>query len=242
MESRSRESNMKLSDKVYDQLPQDSILRSLSREELSDFMSFAVVKRLTRNEALIAAGDPGDSMMIVLSGTLKVCVTSSSGREVVLDYLGPGGIIGEIAVFDGKPRTADVIAVDAAELVVLQRRFVLPFLETKPAAALRIIEVLCDKLRRTNALVQDGSTGSKAPKLARGILRLLEEHGVRAEESVSIGFRMSQTELGNYVNISRENVNRQLREWEDAGLVQVARGQISILDEVALQRVADDDS
>lgn len=233
---------MNLSDKVYEQLPQDSILRSLSREELADFMSFAVVKRLTRGETLIEAGDPGDSMMIVLTGTLKVCVSSSSGREVVLDYLGPGGIIGEIAVFDGKPRTADVIAMDAAELVVLQRRFVLPFFEQNPASALRIIELLCDKLRRTNALVQDGSSGSKAPKLARGILRLLEEHGIRDENSVSIGFRMSQTELGNYVNISRENVNRQLREWEDAGLVEVSRGHISIIDETGLQRVAADDS
>ena len=233
---------MNLSDKVFKQLPEDSILRSLSREELFDFMNFAVVRRLTRNESLIAAGDPGDSMMIVLSGTLKVCVTSSSGREVVLDYLGPGGIIGEIAVFDGKPRTADVIAMDAAELVVLQRRFVLPFLEKHPAAALRIIELLCDKLRRTNALVQDGSTGSKAPKLARGILRLLEEHGVRDNDSVSIGFRMSQTELGNYVNISRENVNRQLREWEGAGLVEVARGHITVVDEAARHRIADNDT
>lgn len=233
---------MNLSDKVYDRLPEDSILRSLAREELSDFLGFAVVKRLTRGETLIEAGDPGDSMMIVLTGTLKVCVSASSGREVVLDYLGPGGVIGEIAVFDGKPRTADVIAMDAAELVVLQRRFVLPYFEQNPSAALRIIELLCDKLRRTNALVQDGSSGSKAPKLARGILRLLEEHGIREENSVSIGFRMSQTELGNYVNISRENVNRQLREWENAGLVQVSRGHISIVDETGLQRIAADDS
>lgn len=233
---------MNLSDKVYEQLPADSILRTLSREELSDFMGFAVVKRLTRGEILISAGDPGDSMMVVLTGTLKVCVTSSAGREVVLDYLGPGGIIGEIAVFDGKPRTADVVAMDAAELVVLQRRFVLPYLEQNPSAAMRIIELLCDKLRRTNALVQDGSSGSKAPKLARGILRLLDEHGIRDENSVSIGFRMSQTELGNYVNISRENVNRQLREWEDAGLVRVSRGHISIIDENGLQRIAADRS
>ena len=87
---------MDLSDKVYEELPGDSVLRSLSRQELSDFISFAVVKRLTRNETLIKAGDPGNSMMIVLSGTLKICISSSSGREVVLDYLGPGGIIGDI--------------------------------------------------------------------------------------------------------------------------------------------------
>ena len=135
---------MALADQLIEKLPEGSILRSLTRSELDGFLDFAVVKRLGRNETLIEAGDPGDSMMIVLTGTLKVCVDASSGREVVLDYLGPGGIIGEIAVFDGKPRTANVIAIENAELVVLQRRVVLPFLEKHPAASLRVIEMLCD--------------------------------------------------------------------------------------------------
>ncbi|MGB0630799.1 MAG: Crp/Fnr family transcriptional regulator [Alphaproteobacteria bacterium] len=230
---------MALADQIIEKLPSDSILRSLTRGELDDFLGFATVKRLNRNETLIEAGDPGDSMMIVLSGTLKVCVHASSGREVVLDYLGPGEIIGEIAVFDGKPRTANVIAIENAELVVLQRRVVLPFLEKHPSASLRIIEMLCDKLRRTNAIVQDSTANSKAPRLALGILRLLEEHGVEGDNGLSIGFRISQTELGNYVNISRENVNRQLREWEDAGVIRVGRGSISIQDRDALQRIAD---
>jgi len=229
---------MALADQLIEKLPEESILRSLTRIELDDFLDFAVVKRLGRNETLIEAGDPGDSMMIVLTGTLKVCVDASSGREVVLDYLGPGGIIGEIAVFDGKPRTANVIAIENAKLVVLQRRVVLPFLEKHPAASLRVIEMLCDKLRRTNAIVQDSTGISKAPRLALGILRLLEEHGVEDANGISIGFRMSQTELGNYVNISRENVNRQLREWEGAGIVKVGRGSISIKDRTALQRIA----
>ena len=230
---------MALVDQIVEKLPQDSILRSLTRAELEDFLGFAVVKRLTRNETLIEAGDPGDSMMIVLSGTLKVCVNASTGREVVLDYLGPGEIIGEIAVFDGKPRTASVIAIEAAELVVLQRRVVLPFLEKHPAASLRIIEMLCDKIRRTNAIVQDSTAISKAPRLALDLLRLLDEHGVEGDEGYSLNFRISQTELGNYVNISRENVNRQLREWEDAGIVKVSRSSISIQDRDALRKIAD---
>ena len=144
--------------------------------------------------------------MIVLSGTPKVCVDASTGREVVLDYLGPGEIISEIAVFDGKPRTASSIAIEAAELVVLQRCVVLPFLEKHPAASLRIIEMLCDKIRRTNAIVQDSTAISKAPRLALGPLRLLDEHGIEGDDGISLSFRISQTELGNYVNISRENV------------------------------------
>jgi len=229
---------MPLSEKVFEKLPEDSVLRSLSREELDDFLGFAVVKRLARGEVLIEGGDPGDSMMVVLSGTLKICVTTSSGREVVLDYLGIGGIIGEIALFDGKPRTADVIAIEPVELIVLQRRFVLPYLERHPDTALRIIQVLCDKLRRTNALVQDNAALAMGPKLARGLLRLLEEHGVRRDGALEIGFRISQSELGNYVRLSRENVNRQLREWDEAGLVRISRGHVVVLDEDGLRRVA----
>lgn len=178
-------------------------------------------------------------MMIVLSGTLKVCVDASTGREVVLDYLGPGEIIGEIAVFDGKPRTANVIVIEAAELVVLQRCVVLPFLEKYPAASLRIIEMLCDKIRHTNAIVQYSTAISKAPRLALGLLRLLDEHGIEGDDGISLSFRISQTKLGNYVNISRESVNRQLREWEEAGMVKVGRSSISIQDQDALRKIAD---
>ncbi len=231
-----------LTERVLETLPADSVLGLLSTAELKEFLDFAVVKRLKRGQALVKADDPGDSMMIVMAGTLKVCVRSSTGREVVLDYLGPGAMIGEIALFDGKPRTADVVAIDAVEAIVLQRRFVLPFLEKNPSAALRIIEMLCDKLRRTNALVSDGAAVPMGQKLARGVLRLLEEHGVREDGALSLGFRLSQGDLGNYVNLSRENVNRQLGEWEQAGLVEVSRGRIAILDEEGLRRVADGDA
>lgn len=229
---------MDLADKLHGRLPPDSVLTLLTRAELSDFLGFATIRRPARGEAVISAGDPGDSMMIVVEGTLKICVQSSSGREIILDYLGPGGIIGEIAVFDGKPRTADAIAAEPAELLVLQRRFILPFLERHPTAALRIIEMLCDKLRKTNALVQDGAAVPMGPKLARGVLRLMQDHGVREGGAVSIGFRISQTDLGNYVGLSRENVNRQLREWEEAGLLKISRGRISITDEDSIRKIA----
>jgi CRP/FNR family cyclic AMP-dependent transcriptional regulator len=228
-----------LTERVLETLPAGSVLGLLSPAELKEFLDFAVVKRLKRGEPLVRANDPGDSMMIVMAGTLKVSVRSSTGREVVLDYLGPGAVIGEIALFDGKPRTADVIAIDAVEVIVLQRRFVLPFLEKNPTAALRIIEMLCDKLRRTNALVSDGAAVPMGQKLARGVLRLIDEHGVREDGALSLGFRLSQGDLGNYVNLSRENVNRQLGEWEQAGLVEVARGRIAIRDEEGLRRIAD---
>lgn len=230
---------MRLSETVYGRLPSDSILKSLPEPELDELLGFAVTKKIARNETLIELGDPGDSMMVVLSGTLKACVGSASGKEVVLEYLGAGSIIGELALFDGEPRAASVVAIEPAELVILQRRFVLPFLERKPSAALSIIRSLCHKMRRTNSLVRDTSGLAMGPKLARGLLRLMDEHGERKEDGLTLTFRMNQSDLGNYVSLSRENVNRQLKMWEEAGVIRLSRGNISILDEDALRAIAE---
>lgn len=229
---------MKLSPEVYDRLPPDTILRRLAGDELEAFLDYSITRTLARGEVLLEQGDSGDSLMIVLSGTLKACLRAADGREIVVDYLGAGSVIGEMAVFDEKPRAASVVAVDAASVVVLQRRFVLAFLEKRPRAALRIISVLCEKLRRTNARIEDSAETVSTARLARAILRLVAEHGVPGAGDGGLRFRVSQEELGSYVGLARENVNRHLRRWADGGLVRLSRGELVVLDIEALEALA----
>jgi CRP-like cAMP-binding protein len=231
---------MGVADSIRARLPEQSVLKSLSDEELNSLFAFGVTRRLGRGEVLFERGDPGDSMMVVLNGTLKAAATTAQGREVVFDYIGPGGVVGEIALLDGEPRTARVVAMDPAEVVVLQRRFLMPWLDRHRGAALRIINVLCRKLRRTNALVEDHAGLTMGPKLARGLLRLAEEHGVRGKDGrLSFGFPISQGDIGGYVSLSRENVNRQLREWTAAGYIELNHGKVVIIDDEALDAIAD---
>lgn len=229
---------MQLSSDVYERLPADSILRQLTPAELEAFLGHAVVRRLAKGETLLEQGDAGDSMMLVLSGTLKACLYSAEGREIVLDYLGAGSVIGELAVFDEKPRAASVIAMGASSVIVLQRRFVMSFLEITPRAALRVIRVLCDRLRRTNTRIEDTAETATTARLARALLRLIAEHGVARADAVTIGFRISQEELGNYVGLARENTNRHLRRWAQGGLVRLSRGEVTVLDTAALEALA----
>jgi CRP-like cAMP-binding protein len=230
---------MELSEEVYTRLPEHSILRSLGKETLTELLKFAIRKRPRKRETLFQQGDPGDSLLIVLSGTLKAFVLSPNGKEIVLDYIGPGGLIGEIAVLDGKPRAASVAAVESSEVLVLQRRHLIPYLERHEGAALKMLEVLCQKLRSTDALLEDNTTLAMGPKLARGLLRLVADHGVEKEGGLGLSFRIKQSELGNYVALSRENVNRQLQEWAASGLIDLSRGQISVLDTEALSEIAE---
>ena len=115
----------------------------------------------------------------------------------------------------------------------------IPYLERHEGVALKMVEILCQKLRSTDVLLEDNTTLAMGPKLARGLLRLVADHGVEKEGGLGLSFRIKQSELGNYVALSRENVNRQLQEWAASGLIDLSRGQVSVLDAEALSEIAE---
>lgn len=227
-----------LAAQIHARLPADSILGSLDEAELTELLAFAVRKKIGRGSLLFEAGDDGDSMLVVLDGTLKVFVVTANGREIVLNYVSRGGIIGEIAMLDGGPRTANVSAVDATEVLLLQRRHLLPFLEHHLDAALRVIAVLCRHLRHANEMIEASTGMAMGPRLARGLLRLVDEHAVTAPDGMRV-LTLTQGDIASFVGLSRENVNRQLREWEQDGFVKLGRGQITVRAADALREIAD---
>lgn len=239
---------MRLGPEVYAGLPEHSLLRALAPDELDQLLRYAVRREIGRGEVLFEKGDPGDSLIVVLSGTLKAGAWSASGREVVFDYIGAGGLVGELAVLDGRPRAARVSAAEISEIIVVHRRNVLPYLERRWPVTVKVIETLCQKIRQSSVLLEDSAGLAMGPKLARGLLRLAEEgvaenagagNGGEGTGKVSLRFPISQGDLGNYVFLSRENVNRQLREWESDGYVELGRGHIAILDMDALEDIAE---
>ena len=114
------------------------------------------------------------------------------------------------------------------QVFLLRRNAVLAFLEEKPSVAIRLIGVLCQKLRRTTEMFEEKMLLGMAPRVARGLLRLAAEHGRRTGEGLLIELKLSQSELGAVVGLSRENVNRQLRVWRDGGIVSLRGGRILI--------------
>ncbi|MFN3232503.1 MAG: Crp/Fnr family transcriptional regulator [Alphaproteobacteria bacterium] len=230
---------MRITSDIYELLPDDSILKAVDADELAALLEFGVTRRFSPRQTVFEEGDDGDSMMIVLSGRLKVSVMSIGGKETLLDYIDKGNIAGEVAMLDGGPRAATVSAVERTDVMILHRRDLLPWLAQHTDAALKIIQTLCGRLRTTNALVQDQATLAMAPRLAKGLLRMLDSHGDR-EPDGSVKLRMSQSELGNYVALSRENVNRQLRLWSEEGLVVLTRGAIRVTNLEPLEDIADE--
>jgi CRP/FNR family transcriptional regulator, cyclic AMP receptor protein len=179
----------------------------------------------------------------VLRGRVKISNVSLEGREAVHNLINPGRVFGEIALLDGKERTADATALEPTELLVLQRRDFIPFVESHPPRmALRLIEVLCAKLRRTTTVVEDTAFLTTGPRIAKALLRLAEEYGRRegGGGAVRIELKLSQRELGGMVGLARENVNRQLREWREDGLIRIDRGCVVIEDVESLGAIAEE--
>jgi len=168
-------------------------------------------------------------------GANRIRFQGSSSREIVLAVLQPGEVFGEIALLDGKERTADAHATTACALAVLERRDVLEFLERQPNAWLRVVEVLCDRLRATDRQMAEVAMQQLPVRLAKVLLRMTY---VEALSRPADRVKVSQRELGNIVGAARESVNKCLNEWQRSGWVCIERTSITISDRTTLEHVA----
>jgi CRP-like cAMP-binding protein len=213
-----------------------TLFSGLSADERAAIAARARVRTFNAGETIFAMGSPGDQMMAVLSGTVRISVPSADGKELLLSLIWPGEVIGELAVLDGKERSADAIAEDACTLAGLHRHDILSFFERNPAAWPKLVQVLCDRLRHTDQNFADVALLQLPVRLAKTMLRMESSTSAAAKTPT---IRFSQRELANMVGGTRESVNRCLRNWQRSGIVQVTEGSIIITNRPALENIAE---
>jgi CRP-like cAMP-binding protein len=213
------------------------LLEHLEPHELERLMAFARSQRHPAGEVIFHKGDPGISMMSIVEGRVKISVASPDGKEAVLAVLGPGEVLGEMAIIEDKDRSADATALDACELLVLQKRDFIPFLERNPAICIRLLRILCERLRRTSELIEDRTFLSLPARLAKTLLDLADTGGHETEDGMRVDFNMSQKNFGGLLGASRESVNKQLHAWQSEGLLTIGRGYVVLIRPDDLGRV-----
>ncbi len=206
----------------------------LGDSEIDAILAHAQVARHAEGDQIFAKGDPGSSMMAVLKGRIMISVPSPDGRQVVLSVMHDGEVFGEIALLDGKERTADATAMTDCELLVVPRRSVLALLERRPDLCIGLLIVLCERLRRTNEQVEDLAFLDLEARIAKVLVRLAEENGEGQSRATPAAVKISQRALGELVGGSRESVNKHLQDWKRSGIIMVAKGAIVIRDFEAL--------
>ena len=214
------------------------LFSKLNPTQIGRLMSCTVEKSFARGATILAKDVPGSSLFAIRKGAVKIAVPSVDGHEAVFNRMTDGDIFGEIALLDGRPRTADAVAISDCDMFVIERRDFLPLMQEEPQIALNLIEILCARLRQTTQQAESLMFLHLPGRLAKALLRLSFGNGATAERKIAI----TQKDLSNIIGVARETTNRQLRLWEQHNWVRLERGGIVILSVKALERIAEGDS
>lgn len=215
-----------------DLLRRSPLFACLGDKEADAILARANVARYAAGQEIFAKGDPGNSLMAVLRGRVQISTPSADGRQIVLNFMHGGDVFGEIALLDGKERTADATALTDSELLVVPRGPFIELLERRPDIGIGLLIVLCDRLRRNSERVEDLAFLDLETRIAKTLLRLGIEAEAESEAFVSSRFevKISQRALGELVGGSREAVNKVLHNWKRSGIIEIERGSIVIRD------------
>jgi CRP-like cAMP-binding protein len=214
-------------------LEQHYLWGKLDSSEIDHLLTYARVENYPAGHEIYPKGSPGSSMMAVVRGEAKMSSVSPDGKEIVLNIIYPGEIFGEMALLDGKERSADAVARTDCQVLVFNRRDVIPVLEKHAEICLMLIRVLCERLRRTSAQVEDVLFRHLESRIAKALLQLAEHAG----NGSGGGLHLSQRDLGTIVGSSRESVNKHLKIMERARLLYIGNQSIEILDAAAIRRL-----
>ena len=205
-----------------------SLFRALAADARAALIAHAHIRICATDESIFAMGSPGDSMVVVLSGRVRLSVASPDGREIVLAILVAGEIFGDIALLDGKERNADARAASQCRLAILGRRDVQSFFEQYPQAW------LC----QTDQQLTEMALLGLPARLAKALLRraAMEPHPPNEDRSLQV--RLTQREIGHLVGATRESVNKWLADWQRKGIVRTAESLVTIVNRHALEDLA----
>jgi len=199
-------------------------LAPLAEDTLREIASSGVVRQFPKNTVLINEGDQGDSLFIVVSGKVKVFASSAAGKEVVIDFHGPGEYVGEMAL-DGASRSASVITVEETTCAVVTRAHFRDFVLAHPDFALHLIEQLIKRLRVTTENVKSLALSDVYGRLARLLLSLAQER----EGQLVIPEKLTQQDIAQRIGASRDMISRLLKDLVGGGYLAIEDHAIKIL-------------
>jgi CRP-like cAMP-binding protein len=203
------------------------LFASLPEPDLLNLVSMLRRENIRKGETLFRQGDVGTALYLILNGRIKISI-SRQVDAVTLAILGQGEFLGEMALLDGLPRSADAIAMEDSYLYVLSRRDFLTFLANNEKAVRTVLSSLSLRLRRTDKLLAEMCFLNVSVRLANKLVELAEAQGTVDRNSEEYRLKISQQEIGNILGVSRESINKELRPLRDRGIVSTSRNYIHI--------------
>ena len=214
------------------------LFAGLGPRELDALVPSARAVHFAAREEVFHKGDPGAQLFVVVHGRLKAFTTSEEGDDVVFSLMGPGEVFGEVAVLGECRRTATVRAIDACDLLALDRRDFMAFLRKSPEVSIKLLGLMAERLRNVSELVEDTQFLNLPLRLAKKFSACARVYGEPQDGGVRINLKLSQEEWGDLVGATRESVNKQMRAWAEEGLIRMDAGYVLLLRPQELERIA----
>ena len=211
------------------------LFASLSETDLQNLTNLLRRKQLGRGELLFQQGDEGTALYIIVQGRIKISL-SRRMDNVTLAILGQGEFLGEMALLDDLPRSADAIALEDSQLYVLNRKDFLSFLSNNGHTVYAILNSLSRRLRKTDDQLAEMCFLNLSARLAKRLVDLAETQEPKTVNPNSYDLNISQQELGNILGVSRESINKELKILRNKGVVSTLRNSIHILDLESLKK------
>jgi len=210
---------------------QSFIFSGLGDDELAELANLAIERSFTAGEFIFWEGDAPGWFYIVAEGQVKALKHSSSGKEFIIAFFGPGEIFGEVAVFENKPYPASAQAVTVTKVLGIKGENFLSFLASHPQVALRIINILGGRLREAQSRLRDFAGERVEQRLARTLLMLSSKLGPTLP--------FTRQEIADMAGTTTETAIRFMSRLRDGGIIRSVRGKTVILDEAKLRLLSE---
>jgi len=193
-------------------------------------------RRFRAGSTLMHEGQVGTEVMVLVSGRVKISYLTTDGREVVLDFRGPGELLGEIAVIDGNPRSSTVEAIEAVEVLTMPAAHFRALVASRPSLANQLLLNMVRRFRNADTKLIEFGASYTIGRVAARLLEMVERFGTPTGVGYVIDLPITQEELAGWTGASREAVAKALHSLRALGLITTDRRQITVLDLEGLER------
>ena len=214
------------------------LFAGLDAQQLGEVVGASVTRRYGTGQYVFHQGDPGHALVVVAEGLVKVTVTTPDGEDLILTTLGPTGVFGELALIDGGPRSASVVAAEDTTVLTLSRAALLDLLTRRPMVTDALLCALGATIRRLSDQVTDVVFLDLPGRVAKLLGELAERSGAGGSGPPVVDLPLTQSELAAMVGGSRQSVNQILQEFETRGWITRRGRELVVDDPTALRRRA----
>ena len=207
-----------------DLLSEHFMLKHIPESDLEKLVEASETKVFPADATIFKKGEIATAMMVVVQGGVRISAPATAGDDVTFATIRAGEVFGEIALIDGYERSADAVSIEETELLIVENDNFIPFLQKNPELCIRLLKVLCSRIRQTNVLLEDFSYLDLRRRLAKRLIYMSGSGGA------DISVRVSQSQLMVMMGVSKDAIENEIQSWVHAGVISVEADWITVVD------------